>query len=129
MLNYPNVWLEVQHECLGPANRWPATVRRKIWLSDLDYRDRVFIAAFLAFNGCPKHFVSPLLLFCKPDRAKYLHRIKKITSLYDYWECGSDEDIFLERRKRYFTFDLEARKCTDLNGFDWAFSPYKNTRS
>lgn len=98
-------------EYLDENQRWGLLMRRKMVCSDLRYRDRAYIAAFGFSNGINPELLTDALAFvnshCTPQR------VRKIHDLYDYWTGNSDEHI--ERRRRYYAYNINHRRVLDLN--------------
>lgn len=85
-------------------------MRFKIIAGPLNYRDRLYIAAFAFVNG-----IDPRIL----DEALQLNRNctqrkrDKISELFIYW---TDDSVGVERRERYYAYDMIIGRMVTLNG-------------
>lgn len=87
-------------------------LRRKILFEQLNYRDRVFIAAFCFQNGVLPDTLSNMLHLNENATAS---KINKIVALYTYW--SADNPTGQERRSRYWAYDIIIGRICDLNGY------------
>lgn len=107
-------WQIVRDIYDSTTENYSRLLRTKTICGPLNYRDRVFIAAFGYYNG-----VDPNLL----KEALYLNnnytelKIRKILDLYDYWNglrCSEGEAS--TRRSRYYTYSVYHKYFVTLNG-------------
>jgi hypothetical protein len=103
-----NPW-QMAQDLIGPADRWPKFVRKLFWESRLSYRERLILVCFAFNNGLSFHALMNCLRFTGPLKRKPTAEIKmeKLFHLFD-----SNE----EYRAKYYSFDIELRKVTYLNG-------------
>lgn len=115
-----NGWAQVADE-LGLANG-PAHIVYKIHCSDLEYKDRAFLAAFFFRNGVPPHRAVEILRMFNIAATRV--KTDKILGLYDWWGYndamyGHEDDPIVERyyrRCRYYAYDVALGRVVDLNG-------------
>lgn len=103
-----NPWLRFQD--IVPPNM-PQLVRTKIWCSNLEYRDRAFLAAFFYANGVSPDLASEVLYFCNTYANR--DRVRKILDLFIYWDHPVEG---FDRRSRYYAFNCILDRVVDLNG-------------
>lgn len=98
-----------------PYNDWPAGMCDKMFRTDLNYTNRVYVAAFGYYNGLDREILLDILDLCNPTYTQA--RGRKIFDLYSYWGLeNADQDFYVERRSRYFTYCMLAGLVVDLNG-------------
>jgi hypothetical protein len=86
-------------------------LRQKKLFSQLQYGDRVYIAAFCYQNVVSAHVVEGML-WINPSCTD--RKCRKILDLYTYWSLQSQEGI--NRRNRYYAYDIIIGRICDLNG-------------
>jgi hypothetical protein len=86
-------------------------LRQNILFSQLQYRDRVYIAAF-CYQNCVSVHVVEGMLWINPSCTD--RKCRKILDLYTYWSLQSQEGI--NRRNRYYAYDVIIGRICDLNG-------------
>lgn len=86
-------------------------LRQKCLFGPLNYRDRVYIAAFGFKNGVSIETLFEML-HLNPN-CTYA-KVKKIVELYPYW--SSVDEVGQERRSRYWAYDIIIGRICDLNG-------------
>lgn len=106
-----NNWLLLQ-DVIGPADTWPAGMRRKFWVSPLDYRDRLYFAALGFGNGISPQLMCDVLAEVNPNCTA--SKLRKISDLYKYWGVRGVEGQ--RRRSRYFTYDFILGYMVTLSG-------------
>lgn len=86
-------------------------LREKCLYGPLNYRDRVYIAAFGFKNGVSVDTIFEML-YLNPH-CTYA-KVKKIVDLYPYW--ASEDEVGHDRRSRYWAYDIIIGRICDLNG-------------
>lgn len=87
-------------------------LRMKILCGDIGYRDRVYLASFCYLNGIPFDALTEALIL---NRNVTYVKLRKIRELYSYWGEGA-AFIYVDRRRRYRSWNILFRHMTDLNG-------------
>lgn len=106
-----NPWLLLQ-EYIGPADSWPAIVRKKFWCSDLRYRDRAFFASLIYGNGLPVEEVINCLRFT--NSAASVKKLNQIRAVHSW--LGDESEAGALRRHHYYYYDFFSRSVLTLNG-------------
>lgn len=98
-------------DMLDERQNWGKLIRRKLYCSNLSYKDRAYIAAFGFSNGIAPGVLTDAIAFV--NRAATPQKLRKIEDLYVYWE--GEGELYRERRRRYFAYNIIVGRVLDLN--------------
>lgn len=85
-------------------------LRQKCLFGPLNYRDRVYIAAFAFQNGVSPEVVYEMLFL---NTCCTVRKAKKVVDLYPYWSRPGD--VGEAARSRYWAYDIVIGRICDLN--------------
>lgn len=109
-----NSWVEFQDLVGASASRWPIVIRHLYWCSTLNYKERLAVTAFSYLNGASCEALLEVLRFTKVLTGQQSTRkAAEIVGLYNYW---NDPSFGAHRRSKYYSYDLQLRTLTYLDG-------------
>lgn len=106
-----NPWWKIQ-TILPKWEHWPKMIVEKFWVSDLEYQDRVFIAAFAYLNRVPCDILIDALEYCNKNAC--YRKLRHVEDWYAFW-TGENEEAY-RRRSLTYSYSFMEKCFVDLNG-------------
>lgn len=103
-------WREFLDFISGAPPTLRTLLRLKVYCGPLNYRDRVYIAAFCFVNGFPPDLLADVL---EINENYTVSKCNKVLDLYNYW--AAEGDLGRERRNRYFAYAYHFGRVVSLN--------------
>lgn len=96
----------------GRSPHFRQLLRLKLYCGPLNYRDRCYLASYCFLNGFPPNVLCDAMEI--NERHNTVQKQDKVLQLYNYWSV--EGPVGVERRGRYFAFNTDIGRITDLNG-------------
>lgn len=101
-----NIWTHLLHD-LGWKFEANSFMRRKFFLSTLNYKDRALFAAFIVQNGLDPYLICEVLRFTNKNVTE--KRLDKIILVVQWLHANP------HRYKDYYAFDIQSGRVLTLD--------------